>query len=65
MRTIELTEEEEKILTTILTFLNNKTFYNFEDFSNINPGDIIVCKVLLYREEIDFNIINNIVKKLY
>jgi hypothetical protein len=60
MKTIEFTRREISLLQSFLTHLESK-----HDWVQVRDTDLFKCEVLLYKEELDFDIINGISKKLY
>jgi hypothetical protein len=60
MKTIEFTRREISLLRSFLTHLESK-----HDWVQVRDTDLFKCEVLLYKKELDFDIINGISKKLY
>jgi hypothetical protein len=59
MTTIELTDEETNFLMNIMLILQDKRFYDRIDY------EADVCHLLLWKNEIDFDMFKNIEDKLY
>jgi hypothetical protein len=66
MKKIEFTQEELKIMRTIMCFIKMESSYNFNVNSRIEKElKIAECKVFLYEKEIDFNLFEKIHAKFF
>ncbi|MDR1364772.1 MAG: hypothetical protein LBJ32_03990 [Oscillospiraceae bacterium] len=66
MKEVKFTQEELEIMRTIMGYISDKSFYDFERNKNFEiESNIIKCEVLFNEEEIDLNLFKKIYNKLF